>query len=182
MRVSVFHVRNTRIAAANLSGSAAGGFLRKATTMCDYSLMATPNRLGVSGDELVVHRFDAKSVGLSAASDVRRAAGFLVRLRKFFNPAYTAVVAVCIPPGAHLLVRNIPVKLQRECGFLEESEEAVFTQVSADAGAFRDAVRFQNGVVVLLQRLEEGQTVRILDLSSTDEAAMAPRSSQRVMI
>ncbi len=150
--------------------------------MCDYSLMATPNRLAVSGDELVVHRFDAKSVGLAAAFDVRRAAGFLVRLRKLFNPSYTPVLAVCIPPGAHLLVRNIPVKLQRECGFLEEAEEAVFTQITADAGAFRDAVRFQNGVVVLLQRLKEGQTVRVLDLSSADEAATAPKSGQSVMI
>jgi hypothetical protein len=25
--------------------------------MCDYSLMTTPERLGVSGDELVVQRF-----------------------------------------------------------------------------------------------------------------------------
>jgi hypothetical protein len=26
--------------------------------MCDYSLMAIPNRLAVSGEELVIHRFD----------------------------------------------------------------------------------------------------------------------------
>ena len=30
--------------------------------MCDYSLMAIPNRLAVSGEDLVVHRFEAGSV------------------------------------------------------------------------------------------------------------------------
>jgi hypothetical protein len=182
MRVSAFHVRKTLITAPNRSGSAVGGFPGKATTMCDYSLMANPNRLAVSGDELIVHRFDTKSVGLTEAFDGRRAAGLLVRLRTFFKPSYIPVVAVCIPPGAHVLVRNIPVKLQRECGFLEDVAEAVFAQLGADAGTFRDAVRFQNGVLVLLQRLEEGQTVRVLDLSSADDAATAPKSGQRVMI
>jgi hypothetical protein len=36
--------------------------------MCDYSLMAIPNRLAASGEELVVHRFEAGTVGLASAS------------------------------------------------------------------------------------------------------------------
>ena len=40
--------------------------------MCDYSLMAIPNRLAVSGEELVVHRFEAGAVGLASAFDLRR--------------------------------------------------------------------------------------------------------------
>lgn len=35
--------------------------------MCDYSLMTIPNRLAVSGEELVVHRFEAGSAGSSVA-------------------------------------------------------------------------------------------------------------------
>ena len=39
--------------------------------MCDYSLMAIPNRLAVSGEELVIHRFEAGSVGLASVFDLR---------------------------------------------------------------------------------------------------------------
>jgi hypothetical protein len=31
--------------------------------MCNYSLTAIPNRLAVSGEELIVYRFEAGSVG-----------------------------------------------------------------------------------------------------------------------
>ena len=40
--------------------------------MCDYSLLAIPNRLAVSGEELIVHRFEAGSVGLASALDLRK--------------------------------------------------------------------------------------------------------------
>jgi len=151
--------------------------------MCDYSLMAIPSRLAVSGDELVVRRFDAKSLGLAAAFDVRpdgelrksRKEGFRARLMALLHPSYNPIRAVCIPPGARLLIRDIPAKLQRECGLREELAEAVFTQISAEPNSFRDAIRFQNGVVVLLQRLKEGQSVRVLDLSSAEEQITAPK-------
>ena len=146
--------------------------------MCDYSLMSIPNRLAVSGEELVVHRFEAGAVGLASAIDLRRrqdcrkaqSHGFWSTLKEFFNPSDVhSIPAICIPPGARLLVQDIPAKLQRECGFLEELQEAVFTQVTAVVNTFRDAVRFQNGVEVLLQRLDEGQRVRVLNLSSAEE-------------
>jgi redox-regulated HSP33 family molecular chaperone len=81
-----------------------------------------------------------------------------------------------------LLVQDIPAKLQRECGVLAEAEEAVFTQVTALVNTFRDAVRFQNGVEVLLQRLNEGQRIRVLDLSFAEEQETIPKERQRVMI
>jgi hypothetical protein len=40
--------------------------------MCDYSLMAIPNRSAVSGEELVIHRFETGSVGLASAFNLRR--------------------------------------------------------------------------------------------------------------
>lgn len=158
--------------------------------MCDYSLMAIPSRLAVAGDELVVHRFDAKSVGLAAGFDVRRGLehrkagneGLWARLWKSLRPADTPIRTVCIPPGARLLIRDISAKLQRECGFCEEVEEAVFTQISTTVNTFRDAVRFQNGVVVLLQRLDEGQSVRVVDLSSAEEQVNTPKGRQRATI
>jgi hypothetical protein len=159
--------------------------------MCDYSLMAIPNRLAVSGDELVVHRFEAGAVGLASAFDVRRrqdcrkaqSQGFWATLKDLFIPSNgPSIPAVCIPPGARLLVQDIPANLQRECGFLEEAEEAVFTQVTAAVNAFRDAIRFQNGVELLLQRLAEGQRVRVLDVSSAEDEETAPQARQRLMI
>jgi hypothetical protein len=156
--------------------------------MCDYSLMAVPSRLAVSGDELVVHRFDAKSMGLAAACEVRRATevklagsnGFRARLRSFLRPSKAPIRTVCIPPGARVLIRDIPTELQRECGIMETAEEAVFTQISAAEDTFRDAVRFQNGVVVLLQRLHQGQSVRVLDLSSAEQPVAAQGRRKRV--
>ena len=157
--------------------------------MCDYSLMAIPNRLAVSGEELIVHRFEAGSVGLASAFDLRRrqeyrkvqSPWFWPKLKEFFNPPDTpAIPAVCIPPGARLLVRDIPAELQRECRVQRHTEEAVFTQITAAVNAFRDAVRFQNGSEVLLQRFAEGQRVRVLTLSSAEEQETGPKQQQRV--
>src|SRR5678815_1523601 len=107
--------------------------------MCDYSLMAVPNRLAVSGEELVVHRFEAGAVGLASAFDLRRrqdcrkaqSHGFWSTLKEVLNPSgFQSVPAICIPPGARLLVQDIPAKLQRECGFLAEVEEACLLYTS----------------------------------------------------
>jgi len=42
--------------------------------MCDYSLMAVPNRLAQEGEELVAHRFPTGSLGLASPADLKRAA------------------------------------------------------------------------------------------------------------
>ena len=81
--------------------------------------------------------------------------------RNFLTPA------VCVPPGARLLLRDIPKDLQ--CQFdVQATEEVTFVQLSAEAYQYRDAVRFRNGREVLLQRLKWGQRVEILSLCSHD--------------
>jgi hypothetical protein len=159
--------------------------------MCDYSLMGVPNRLAVCGEDLVIRRFEAGSVGLASPCDIQNrqayrkapSHGFWPRLKEFFEPqAPPAVPAVCIPPGARLLIQDIPAQLQRECGFQEEAEEAVFTQVTADVNMFRDAIRFENGVEILLQRLNEGQRVRVLDLSSSEDRKPESMAHQRAIV
>ncbi len=160
--------------------------------MCDYSLMTIPNRLAVSGEDLIVHRFEAGSVvGLASACDLRKRKehrrvqphGLWPRVKDFFNPPDAPPIpAVCIPPGARLLIQDIPPAMQRECGFQEEAEEAVFTQITAAVNTFRDAVRFQNGVEVLLQRFAEGQRVRVLDLSSAEDRETGIQGRQRVNV
>lgn len=145
--------------------------------MCDYSLMAVPNRLARQDEELAMHRFPTGSLGMASPADLKRAAcppspvrkSFWCTVRDFFNPPRTEPVpAVCIPPGARLQLQDIPVRLQNDLG-VGPVEEVVFTQLTAAVNSYRDAVRFSNGREVRLQELREGQRVRVLDLSLAEE-------------
>ena len=143
--------------------------------MCDYSLMAVPNRLAREGEELISHRFPTGSLGLASPADVNRTPtpaarrSFWAVLKEFFQPAEAAAVcAVCIPPGAHLRLHDISTRLQSELG-VAASEDVTFTQLTAAAHSYRDAVRFANGREVRLQELREGQHVQVLDLSMAEE-------------
>jgi len=143
--------------------------------MCDYSLMSLPNRLAVCGEELVVHKFELGSMGLASVSDVSQiqsvpevpVTGFFARLKNvLFPPVPQQCPAVCVPPGARLLVRDIPEQLQKEMSVAGPVQEVVFTQLATIG--FRDALRFRNGLELLMQRLIEGQRVRVLTLSEEE--------------
>jgi hypothetical protein len=154
--------------------------------MCDYSLMSFPNRLATEGEKLIVHRFPSGAMGLASLSDLQRAASSPVRgkglrwflggigsLLKGISPSACntkSVPAVCIPPGARLLLRDIPERLQNQVG-VRGVEEVTFTQITSDAFSYRDAVRFRNGCEIILQLLQQGQRVRVLNLSSADTAS-----------
>jgi hypothetical protein len=155
--------------------------------MCDYSLMAVPNRLAREGEDLVTYRFPTGSLGLASPIDVQRLKepaaasrkSFWCAVRDFFNPPKTeGVAAVCIPPGARLRLADIPSRLQQELG-VEVSENVVFTQITAAVNAYRDAVRFPNGREVRLQELREGQRVRVLDLSMAEELDLEKLRAER---
>ncbi|HLK47520.1 MAG TPA: hypothetical protein VKT49_05260 [Bryobacteraceae bacterium] len=141
--------------------------------MCDYSLMAFPNRLAVAGEQLVVTKFTSGTIGLAQPSC--RQQGWWAAMKAFFSPPELPVV--CIPPGASLKLQDIPQPLQIELEIGPE-EDVTFTQLSARANTHRDAVRFANGKEILLQRLQEGQRVTVLDLSGGD--GLAPASEQRM--
>jgi hypothetical protein len=146
--------------------------------MCDYSLHTYPNRLAVDGEDLVVHRFGAGSLGLASPADLAPVisagnnadGGWWPRLKAWFqgqNPRWEAekrVPAVCIPPGARLVLRDIPKHLQRELG-VNEVEEVQFVQTSAEVNTYRDAVRFGNSRQALLQQLREGQRVQVVSVA-----------------
>ena len=77
--------------------------------MCDYSLMAVPNRLAQEGEQLVAHRFPTGSLGLTSPADLKRASqprtasrrSLWRRALEFFDPPQSEPVpAVCVPPGA----------------------------------------------------------------------------------
>ena len=144
--------------------------------MCDYSLMGVPNRLAIEGEELLVHRFATGSIGLtespsSAPINCPSGAanrGFWKAIKGLFiNGEPQQAVAVCVPPGARLLVRDIPANFQRFYN-ARPVEEVTFTQFSTAENTHRDAIRLDNGTEILLQRLRQGQRVRVLQLSVLD--------------
>lgn len=128
--------------------------------MCDYSLANFPNRMATEGELLVVHRFPCGALGLTS---VRRS------LKQMLFPGTTC--AVCVPPGARLLLQDIPETLQRRLG-IESREEVTFEQQTAETFTYRDAIRFSNGRQILLQRLECGQRVRVMCLGPAEEAEL----------
>jgi hypothetical protein len=146
--------------------------------MCDYSLHAQPNRLAIEGERLVVHRFSRGSIGLASPSDLQDpkprpwwswAAWFQAQ-----EAVLRPICAVCVPPGARLIVREIPENLQQELK-VSETEPVTFVQLSADEYTYRDAVRFSNGSKLLLQKLHPGQRVDVLCLSPDEAEADVER-------
>ncbi len=146
--------------------------------MCDYSLMTVPNRLAENGEYLVVYKFPTGSRGFislpdwrktqeQATSDTRQ--GFWQTLKQSFLslPRASSIPAVCIPPGARLRLQDISTCLQRDLG-TGPVEDVTFTELTAIVNSYRDAVLFENGRHVLLQELNEGQRVKVLDLSSAE--------------
>jgi hypothetical protein len=153
--------------------------------MCDYSLHVYPNRLATDGEELVVHRFGGASLGLASPADLRpvinaRACSatakkswswaaikdWLQANRPQWQPE-RQTPAVCVPPGARLVLKDIPKGLQKELG-IGEVEEVKFVEISAEVNTYRDAVRFKNGRQLLLQALREGQRVTVLSLAPVE--------------
>jgi hypothetical protein len=143
--------------------------------MCDYSLHGLPNRLAREGEDLVAHRFSTGAIGLASPADVCRQMqsrpgkqSFWAALKlALLPPLVSETPAVCIPPGATLLLSGIPTNLQRELGIAPD-ETVTFTQTTAIAQTFHDAIRFSNGRQLLLQFLKEGQRVRVLSLGGQE--------------
>jgi hypothetical protein len=147
--------------------------------MCEYSLLTLPNRLAIEGERLVSHRFPSFTIGLASAAEIEAATppesernisrSWWSRLKIWLSaPQCKAnVTAVCVPPGARLRVSQLSSYLQRQfC--LGAVEEVTFTELSAAAYEFRDAIRFANGACVLLQHLEEGVCFDVLSSGSTE--------------
>jgi len=124
--------------------------------MCDYSLAHFLNRLAVAGEELMVRRFNTGTLGLAPA---------LLQPGAGLSP--DSIPAVCVPPGARLLLRDIPERIQQALN-VGPLEEVTFVEQSADAFRYRDAVRFGNGRETLVQQLACGQSVFVLRLDGAE--------------
>jgi hypothetical protein len=146
--------------------------------MCDYSLYEFPNRLAREGEELVTYRFPLGSLGLASPVELENAQGkpsgkgfwgrsFSERSR--YRPSdRPSVCAICVPPGARLILKDISAQMQRDLGLCPE-EGGKFIETSAEAHRHRDAIQLANGCVIPLQHLGEGQRVEILSLVPAGE-------------
>jgi hypothetical protein len=150
--------------------------------MCDYSLGGLPNRLAAEGEELIVHRFPTHSIGLASQADLqarisRTGSNMSIwqRMKNAFTGAFDSpeVPAICVPPGACLILRNIPLELQRRWNAAEE-ESVCFVQTSAEVNTYRDALLFRDGRRVLLQDLREGMRVKVVSLDGESAGAEEP--------
>jgi hypothetical protein len=158
--------------------------------MCDYSLQGLPNRLAVEGEELVTHRFPTGSVGLASPADVaaerrpqlepvvRRS--WWAALKSWLAPACEVAQspAVCIPPGTQLLMSRIPESMRREFA-LNAVEDVTFTQLTAEAFQYRDAIRFANGRQLVLQSFREGICFGVLSLAPSEPETVSELRESR---
>jgi hypothetical protein len=147
--------------------------------MCDYSLGSIPNRLAAEGEKLVVHRFSTGTTGLACPADLERRKSSLPQTTakklwrrvvdilgySFEDPS---VPAICIPPGAFLLLKDIPKNVQKKY-VVQEEEGVTFVQLDSEFGSYRDAFRFYNGREIRIQELRQGLRVEILSLAGVAE-------------
>jgi len=124
--------------------------------MCDYSPAGLRTRLAVESEELVLYRFPTGSLGLTSPAELEAHRKEFRGWQHWFDPREVPCAA-CIPPGARLLLRDIPDRLQKHLA-LEIEENVVFTQKSSEVGRLRDGFRFTNGQEIPLQRLAAGTT------------------------
>ena len=128
----------------------------------------------MEGEELTIHRFPTHSIGLASPLDLQpQTANEQVgkqnlwqQIKNFFAASdLRNVAAVCVPPGARLILKSIPDGLQHKCNVRKE-EIVSFLQTGMEANTYRDAILFTNGCQVLLQELSEGIPVRVVSLDA----------------
>jgi len=148
--------------------------------MCDYSLYEFPNRLAREGEELVTYRFRLGSLGLVSPVELENAQGkssgkgFWGAVRSLSEPSSyrpsdrPSVCAICVPPGARLILKDISARMQKDLGLCPE-EGGKFIETSVDLYRHRDAIQLANGLVIPLQHLCEGQRIEVLSLVPAGE-------------
>jgi hypothetical protein len=148
--------------------------------MCDYSLYVTENRLATEGEQLVLHRFSTGSLGFASVRDLEQEiartskTGFWTALKEsLLCQTAGGVPAICIPPGARLLLTDVPQRVQDSL-HIGPSEPVVFTEVSSRSYSYRDAVQFSNCRRVLLQDLAEGIHAVVLSVSLESDIEAEP--------
>jgi len=111
--------------------------------MCDYSLEAYRSRPARQGERYKTSRFPSGSIGFTAPGD--------------------GLTAVCMACDTRLALEGLSDAVQEACG-VGPAAEATFTRL--ETRLYRDAVRFDNGAELSLQRLGPGVEAHVLDALS----------------
>jgi hypothetical protein len=131
--------------------------------MCDYSLQHVANRPARVGDKLVTTRFHESSTrGFAAIGEPN--------------------VAVCLLPGTEIAFDH-EVECDRGFGFLPnqkiQAKVARFRQIDQDETyAYRDALEFPDGDIVMLTALRQGQHATVLQLPASRVTSKAEESTR----
>ena len=146
--------------------------------MCDYSLHNIQSRTAVEGEPLRVYGFPMGSLGLASPNDLRpleqKPTGLWQAFKNWLGGDNgSAIPCVCVPPGSRLILREIPAALQKKLKVGEE-EEVTFVQLLPTPPGYRDAVRFNNGEELLLQRLPKGLQLDVLSIPGFEEPKPEP--------
>ena len=127
--------------------------------MCDYSLESYRSRPAQVGEKYVISRFESGSIGLASPGDCS--------------------TAVCVSCDTRLRLEGIPQDQQQKLGVGPVEDVTV---IHLESRAYRDAVRFENGLAVSFQQLAPGITATLtmsLERSSRDsEATSVAEASQ----
>jgi hypothetical protein len=141
--------------------------------MRDHSLHAT-NRLAQEGEELVLCRFSSGVLGFAANADLLKAESIVrTEPRNFWSRLKESLLgrraarfpAVCVPPGARLLLDGVPPNVQTSLQ-VAPSEVVVFAEISDRSYSYREVLLLPDETRVLLQDLPEGVHALVLALSS----------------
>ena len=149
--------------------------------MCDYSLSGLPNRLAVEGERLVTYRFPNGVKGFVSLTELNTFAEshptIWTKICAWFRNETPC--AVCVPPGATLLLRDVPGWLR--LGFPGEADEQVMF-VQAESREFRDGIQFRSGASVLLQQLPSGLVGDVMALSREVISAVERQTPVRITL
>lgn len=140
--------------------------------MCDFSRTHIPTDFAKDGDDLVCYRFRNAMIGFARAADLEPRAvsesahrkGFWAELKEpLFPPDPWTPPAICVPPGARLILMDIPESMREQLD-VGRVEEVSVTEIAA-LKEHLDAVQFDNRRQVPVRSLLEGQRVRVLSIS-----------------
>lgn len=113
--------------------------------MCDYSLELYKSRPAAIGEPLELVTFGTGSKGFTPACPYERSS-----------------VAACVRPGTKLLVDNLDENCLVTLNLAPSDRPWKAEMVRAEGPLHRDALKFENGAVCLLQFLNNGVRATVL--------------------
>lgn len=149
---------------------------RGVCVICDYSLHAVRTREAVRGDILEVYQFNSSTKGMRDATEAR--------------PFVELACAVCLKEGTELRITEPVIELFRWPSWLplfngkrkHRHSTATFRKLGERVNeqgygpAHRDGIEFPDGAQVLINNLEVGQIMGVLQVPAERAKEVSPLS------